>query len=260
MMSTTSLASRRRLGAGVCLLGLLSLALPGLAAGRALPFRPGERITLNVSWSDTVAAATLTLNVVDREVAGGVSCLALRGEVKPSAVIGKLYPVYYKAESLLEETTLLPQRASMYNREQSRVRRKYTHFDRRAGRVYYTYQTRSLQKKDFPADRRVTDLLSWLYVLRSQPLREGWTDPVQVTDNGRLFTLRCQVTRSAPVKTELGELPVWRLVPRVENAGGQKMPRRMVLWMSGDERRLPLRFEVDLPVGKFVAMLSDYSR
>ncbi|HNX97353.1 MAG TPA: DUF3108 domain-containing protein [Candidatus Aminicenantes bacterium] len=260
MTSASFPISRRRAGAGGCLLGLLLLALPGLAASWALPFRPGERITLNVSWSDTVVAATLTLDVTGREVAGGVSCLSLRGEVKPSAVIGKLYPVYYKAESLLEEVTLLPQRASMYNREKSRIRRKNTYFDRRAGRVYYTYQTRSLQKKDFPADRQVIDLLSWLYVLRASPLREGWTAPVQVTDNGRLFTLRCQVTRGAPVKTTLGELPVWRLVPRVENAGGQKVPRRMVLWMSGDERRLPLRFEVDLPVGKFVAMLSDYTR
>ncbi len=247
-------------GATQTLLLLAALAAPARHLPGQVPFAPGEKIVLDVSWSDTVSAATLTLEVLGRQVSQGKSCLSLRGEVRPSAVIGKLYPVYYKAESLLEESSLLPQKASMYNREKSRVRQKFTHFDRRAGRVFYTYQTKSIQKKDFAVEPGVLDLLAWLYVLRSRPLSEGWTAPRQITDNGRVFTLRCQVTRGTPVKTELGELPVWKLVPRVENAGGQKAPRTMALWLSGDERRLPLRFEVELPVGKFVAMLSGYSR
>jgi len=106
----------------------------------------------------------------------------------------------------------------------------------------------------------VLDILSWLYILRTLPLREGTIGPFQITDNGKLFTMRCQVARSAPVKTELGELPVWLLRPRIENADGITPPASMALWMSGDSRRLPLRFEIELPLGKFVAMMSGYSR
>jgi hypothetical protein len=230
------------------------------AAEKPVPFRPGERITLNVSWSDKVSAATLTLVVSEKQVSRGVPCFLLRGELTPSPVIGKLYPVYYKAESLLEATTLLPQRASMYNREKSRIRQKFTHFDRASGRIYYTYLTKTEQKIMLPAASGVLDILSWLYVLRTLPLQAGTIGPFQITDNGKLFTMRCQVVRSTPVKTDLGELPVWLLRPRVENADGQKLPVSIALWMSGDERRLPLRFEVELPVGKFVAMMSGYSR
>jgi len=240
------------------LLAALLAAAPAVA--KTVPFGPGERITLTISWSDQVSAATLTLNVGQKQSSSGVSCLPLRAELKPSAVIGKLYPVYYKVESLLAELTLLPIKSTMYSREQSRVRQKFTRFDRQAGLIHYTYLTKTEQKKDLPAASGVLDILSWLYVLRTMPLREGTIGPFQITENGKLFTIRCQVARSAPVKTELGTLPVWRLTPRIENAGGAKMPSNMVMWISGDERRLPLRFQVELPVGKFVAMMSGYSR
>ena len=239
-------------------LGALSVVLA--AAEKQVPFRSGERITLNVSWSDKVSAATLTLVVLEKQVSHGVPCFLLRGELTPSPMIGKLYPVYYMAESLLAATTLLPQRATMYNREKSRTRQKFTYFDRGSGQVYYTYLTKTEQKKVFPAPSGVLDILSWLYVLRTLPLQEGMIGPFQITDNGKLFTMRCQVVRSTPVKTDLGKLPVWLLRPRVEYADGQKPPASMALWISGDSRRLPLRFEIELPLGKFVAMISGYSR
>lgn len=242
----------------IWLLAALLAAVPAVA--KTVPFGPDERITLTISWSDQVSAATMTLNVGQKQSSFGESCFLLRAELKPSAVIGKFYPVYYKVESWLGEASLLPQKSSMYSREKSRVRQKFTHFDRKAGCIHYTYLTKTKQKKDIPAASGVLDILSWLYVLRTLPLREGTIGPFQITENGKLFTLRCQVTRSAPVKTELGTLPVWRLTPRIENTGGSKMPSNMVMWISGDERRLPLRFQVELPVGKFVAMMSGYSR
>jgi hypothetical protein len=224
-----------------------------------LPFRPGERITLALSWSDQVAAATLTLDVGRREVSAGSSCLPLSAVLRPSAMIGKLYPVYYKAESLLAEGPLLPLRASMYSKERSRVRQQFSHFDRGAGRIHYTYVTDHEQKKTFPVPAGTLDILSWLYVLRTLPLREGTIGPFPISENGKLFAIRCQVARSTAVSTKLGTLPVWRLRPLLESTGSLTLPRNMVLWMSGDERRLPLRFEVELPVGKFVAMMSDYA-
>ncbi|MBU4269183.1 MAG: DUF3108 domain-containing protein [Acidobacteria bacterium] len=242
------------------LLVLGALSSFAVAAGKPVPFRSGERITLTISWSDQVSAATMTLDVGQKQTLSGVPCYLLRAELKPSALIGKLYPVYYKIESLLAEASLLPQKSSMYSREKSRVRQKFTHFDRKAGHIHYTYLTKTEQKKVFPAASGVLDILSWLYVLRTLPLQAGTIGPFQITENGKLFTMRCQVTRSAAVNTELGKLPVWRLAPRVESAGGEKVPRNMFLWISGDERRLPLRFEVELPVGKFVAMMSGYSR
>jgi len=256
-LNASKVGARR--GVVFLLLGLGALSVAGAAAGKPLPFHPGERITLTISWSDRVAAATMTLDVGKRQISSGEACLPLRAELRPSAVIGKLYPVYYKVESLLGEASLLPQKSSMFSREKARVRQKFTHFDRSSRRMHYTYVTENEQKKVLPVEPAALDILSWLYVLRTVTLKEGTIGPFQLAENGKLFTMRCQVTRSAPVKTELGTLPVWRLVPRLESAGGGKMPRNMVMWISGDERRLPLRFEVELPVGKFVAMMSGYS-
>lgn len=249
--------SRLALGLVTSAVGIL-LAAPALA--RQLPFRPGEKITLTVSWSDRVAAASMVLSVGQRQAAPGGGSLPLSAEIKPSAVINKLYPVYYKMESLLEEASLLPQKASMYSRERSRVRRKFTYFDRRAGSILYTYVTDREQKKTLPGQPGTLDILSLLYVLRAMPWKEGTIGPFQVAENGKLFSVRFQLARSAPVKTELGELPVWRLTPRVESADGTRVAGNMVLWMSGDQRRLPLRLQAELPVGKFVAMMSAYSQ
>ena len=61
------------------------------------------------------------------------------------------------------------------------------------------------------------------------------------------------------MKTGLGTTAGWHITSVMLDEKGQREGRRMTLWMSADARRLPLRLEVDLVVGKFQLVLRQAS-
>src|SRR6185295_14121935 len=66
-------------------------------ADASVPFRIGEVLTYDVSWSRTVSAGTATFSVKDKlSLAGGQTAYDIVAEAKPGLVIRTLYPIYYK--------------------------------------------------------------------------------------------------------------------------------------------------------------------
>src|SRR6187431_2632201 len=65
-----------------------------------VPFKVGETLTFDVSWTTFLSAGTATMSVLERRPgAAGRNAYYMVAEGKPSAMLGKLYSVYYKAES-----------------------------------------------------------------------------------------------------------------------------------------------------------------
>jgi hypothetical protein len=63
-----------------------------------------------------------------------------------------------------------------------------------------------------------------------------------------------QVGAVEPVRTGLGTINGVRVTP-VISGPDTEAPRGLALWMSDDARRLPLKMEAQLSVGKFTVTL-----
>ncbi len=242
---------------------LVLVSFPSIAhmADRPVPFAAGEVLTYDVSWTRFVTAGTATLSVRDRRGMGaGKSAYYVVAEAKPSSLVENLYHVYYKAESLFDTETLRPSMATIYSDEKGRKRRRVMTF--RPGNVAdYEVQMASTVKSQFTTQPSTLDPLSVLYVLRTLPLKEGQATTVPFANNGRNYRLRLVVGRRESIKTALGQVQAWKLTPTVQDDKGQPATtRNITLWMSDDARRLPLRMEVDLPVGAFALTLASVKR
>jgi len=242
---------------------ILLIAFPSIAfnADRPVPFTTGEVLTYDVSWTRFVTAGTATLTVRDRRSSGGgKSAYYVTAEAKPSSFAERLYHVYYKAESFFDTETLRPTMATIYSEERGRKRRRVMTF--RPGDVAdYEVQAGSTAKSQFKTLPLTLDPVSDLYVIRALPLKEGQTTTVPFANNGRNYRLRLVVGRRESLKTALGPLQAWKLTPTVQDDKGQSATtRNLTLWMSDDARRLPLRMEVDLPVGSFALTISSVTR
>jgi hypothetical protein len=75
-----------------------------------------------------------------------------------------------------------------------------------------------------------------------------------VSDNGNVYKVQMQVGASEPVKTPLGTISALKIVP-VITGPDKDSPRGLALWISDDPRRLPLKMEAQLLVGKFIITL-----
>src|SRR5262249_5244172 len=169
-------------------------------------------------------------------------------------IVSKLYSLYYKADTLLDSYSLLPQRGSLYSEEGKRHRMKTTLFDQSAKKASYEVETRTVVKKDIAIPGFTQDALSAIYVLRSIPFRAGEKFNMPVTDNGQIYKVQMQIGASEPVKTGIGTINALKVVP-VITGPDKDAPKGIALWISDDARRLPLKMEAQLLVGKFVITL-----
>ena len=228
-------------------------------AERTVPFRVGETLTYDVSWSSYVTAGTAVTTVKEKKPSFNSTAYYIVAEGRPTPMLSKLYTLYYKLDTLLDSYTLLPQRGSSYSEEGTRHRFRATQFDRAAQRAFFEFQSASATtiKSDFAVQAYTQDALSAIYVLRSIPFKAGDRLTMPVSDDGNTYKIQIDVASPERVKTPFGEVSAWKLKPTIFDAKGQLQGRNAGIWISDDARRLPMKFQAQLPVGSFVLSLRE---
>jgi hypothetical protein len=217
-----------------------------------VPFAVGERLAYNISWSSFFTAATATVAV--REKNSAVYYVTAEGI--PSTLVALIYPLYYKADTLLGVYDLLPQRASILSRERGRQQTKLTVFDQARHTASFEVQSGASSVRELRLPPRTQDPLSALYWLRTLDLKPGAKTVVPVTFNGNVYTVQVTVGGRETLGSGASARRAWRITPVVVDDKSASAPRKMNVWVSDDKRRLPLRMEVELAVGRFEMTLT----
>jgi len=228
---------------------------PAPAKEKAVPFRPGETLDYDVGWSSFVTAGTAEIVVKEKKPSYGSTAYYIVAEGRPTPIVSKLYTLYYKADTLLDAFSLLPQRGSLYSEEGKRHRMRTTMFDQGANKATYHIETRTVVKRDLAIPGFTQDALSAIYVLRSIPFKSGEKFNMPVTDNGQVYKVLMRLGGVEPVQTGIGTINGFKITP-VITGPDKDAPKGLALWVSDDARRLPLKMEAQLLVGKFVITLS----
>src|SRR5204863_10059521 len=224
---------------------------------RPVPFHVGETLTYDGSWSSFVTAGTAVATVKEKKPSFNSTAYYIVAEGRPTPLVSKLYSLYYKLDTLLDSYTLLPQRGSVYSEEGSRHRFRTTRFDRSAKRAFFEYQTTSTIKSDFPVSPVVQDVLSAVYVLRAVPFAAGDRMTMPVCANGMNYKAQIDIGAAERVRTPIGDVNAWKVRPTIVDVKNKPVGRNMAIWLSDDARRLPVKFQAELPVGTFNLVLRD---
>jgi Protein of unknown function (DUF3108) len=217
---------------------LITLAIGLSAAERPVPFRVGETLTYDVSWSSYLTAGTAVATVDKRQVVDGAAAYHIVAEGQPVSLVSRLYRLDYRMETLLDVETLLPRRASVYVEEGSRKRTHPTDFDR----------------KRTPA---ATDPIAAMYSLRAAGLKPGAALRMPVVDNGKTYDVRMTVGAVESIAATGRTVSAWRIAVDAADESGGRAGRNMAVWISTDPRRLPVKLQADLPIGSFSLVLRD---
>ncbi len=218
-------------------------------AHRAVPFRPGEVLTYDVSFATYLTAGVATMTVVNERPTGGASAYYIVAEGQPTGLVSMLYPIRYKLDTLLDARTLLPRRGSVVSQERHRHQTRVTRFDRAGERAEYETDTPGAAKRQISLAHGTQDALSALYVLRATPLRPGSRITMPVCDGGQMYRVQFRVGQVEPVTIGASSVPAFRVTPTIVDAKGDLVGRAMSLWISADARRVPLKLRAELTVG-----------
>ena len=223
---------------------------------RRVPFLVGENLLYDVSWSSYVSAGTLALKVEGKRPSYASTAYYISAEAQTSGLLSKLYTLYYKADTLVDVFTLLPQRGSVYSRENRRERLKTTTFDHAKKTAVFEMKTASLMHLDLQLPPLTQDLLSAVYVLRSIQPRTGDRLEIPVSDSGKLYKVTFIVGGVEPQKKSDGTVvPALRVTPDVRDEKGKQTAAGSVLWLANNPSLTPIRMEASLPVGRVVVAL-----
>jgi hypothetical protein len=245
------------------LLAALALSSMALApptrtvAERVVPFKVGETLTYEVSWSDSISAGTATATVKEKKPSFNSTAYYIVVEGRPSPLLSAIYSLYYKVDTLMDCYTLLSQRGSVYSEEGRQHRFRITQFDRVGNRARFESQIDTTSAVELPIAPLTQDILSAIYALRARSLKIGDRFSMPVVDSGMNYAVQIDVEAAERVRTPIGEMPAWRLSPTVLDANQQPIGRRMTIWLSDDRRRLPLQLRAELPIGTFGLLLRD---
>lgn len=242
---------------GVFLLACLALGAGQARRERSVPFKVGETLTFDVSWSSYLTAGTAVTTVKEKKPSYNSTAYYVVAEGRPTPLLSKLYSLYYKVDTLIDAYTLLPQRGSVYSEEGARHRFRTTTFDRKANKVFFEYQAGTTVKDSFPTSPVTQDALSAIYVLRAVPFKAGDKMTMPVSDDGINYKGQFEIGASERVRTGLGDLSASRIKLTLFDDKNKPVGRNLALWISDDARRLPVKMQAELTVGSFNLTLRD---
>jgi hypothetical protein len=237
---------------------LATLAAPQLfQAGTppAVPFAAGESLTYDVSWSSVLMAGTAVATVKEKTP----TAYTIIAEGRPIPIVARLYALYYRMDTLLDSATLLSRRGSLYAEEGKDKRTSTTTFDRAAKRVFFEEKTDTTTKLDYAVPATTQDGLSTLYFLRTRTFKAGDRIAIPVADSGSLYNVAVTVGALEQVKVPFGQIAAWPLKGVIKDADGMVVWNNIVVWISNDARRLPVKMQADLTIGTFVLALRQSS-
>jgi hypothetical protein len=133
---------------------------------------------------------------------------------------------------------------------------KETRFDVKGRKVvYFDYlkDLRNEQEFDLP---RLWDVVSGFYYLRTQQLEVGRTVYVDVFDSDKFLRVEVDVVKKDRVRVPgRGDVDAIVINPLLKSEGLFQNKGNVLVWLTDDESKTPVRVETEVPVGKVVAKL-----
>lgn len=238
------------------LLQLILVLLTAVSAwGRPLPFTPGEKLLYEVRW-EQIPVAQLTLEVRPFRTIQGEPAYHFVFQAKTKPALDVLYPVEGYIEAFADQS-LTRSLMLAKNMQEGRSRRRYqVNFDWQRGVALY--ENAEHKQRRIPLAAGTLDMLSILYYARSLPLVPGMTVSRPLSSGKKIRQTRAHVAGRETVLVDGRPWQALRIVADVRKADGifKKSPNaRLALWLSADERKIPLKVVSEVWVGAFIIEL-----
>ncbi|MEJ7623905.1 MAG: DUF3108 domain-containing protein [Pyrinomonadaceae bacterium] len=105
------------------------------------------------------------------------------------------------------------------------------------------------------------DMISAIYAVRLMPLAVGTRVELSVSDSGLVFRVPFVVAGREVQNTIFGKISTFRIEPEIFGPGRLiEQKGSMTIWMTEDDRHLPIRAQVQTDFGKANIKLKSYSK
>ena len=234
-------------------------ALPALA--QPLPFGPGERVVFKISYAHLLAGRA-TVSVIDAG-APPQPRLQFVAEAKSQGFFAWLFR--FRVDDRTVATWDCVEGCSLgiekHLREGRAARDQVVLIDPRTGVA--EVRDAKVEQTRFELEPCVLDVLSALFVARIRGVPESEPLLLPVFDNGKRYVLRVRFMgrERLDLPPPLGKnVPTVIVEPQLAEGTGLFVKQgRLLLWLTDDARRLPVRMKSKVAIGSVGADLESYT-
>lgn len=223
------------------------------------PFAAGEELAYEGKISKSlirgIAVADLTFTVSQ---SGPDGDFVVKADARSKGTLTRLfrYSFEQEIESIFDSLVTQVESTKKRDVQKDRIRESEAIFDYDERQVTYTEidpkePMRPPRKIASDIGPETHDMVSAIYRLRTLPLAVNSTYHLTVSDSGLVYKIPVRVLGREVQKTAVGRVTCFRVEPNVFGPGRLiEREGSMIIWITDDARRIPVRAQVNSPVGR----------
>jgi hypothetical protein len=259
-------------------MSMLMIAITLMAASSfAQPAQPvsgrmfaGETMKFDGKFNKLKISFSVAELSFDSILAPNGSDLIIKGEAVSKGTLTKLFRFsflqhYESTVDLNNNFRIL--KTTKHDVQKQRVRDSEAIFDYGQHRVTFVETdpkdvTRPPRRIASEIADHMNDMVSGIYSLRLMTLKNGDHLTIKVSDSGLIYEVPVNVTGREQVSTILGKIWCLKVEPDIFGPGRliETQNGKMVIWMTDDERHVPVRTQINASIGKVEIRLKSYQK
>jgi len=211
-----------------------------------------EKLVYDLTWTGIKAGtATQEIHADDGET-------RIISTARSADWITTFFPVEDRIETVLAGAGPgkigLPKVYRLKIREGNHRRDKEVLFDHGNGVAHYKDNLNG-DKREISIPAATLDTLSSFYYVRTLKLEVGKPVFLTIFDNKKIWNVEVKVLKKEKIKTKLGSFDTIVIKPLMQSEGILEKKGDMYIWLTDDERLLPVKMKTKVKVGSITATL-----
>lgn len=216
----------------------------------AQPFRAGESLRFSIQYG-FIKAGTAWLEVPEVVDWNGRPSWRLVARAESNGFFDKVYKVRNRIESVWDQERRFSWRYFEDRHEGGYTANDTLTFDPSAGEVRYK------DGRTYPVPPEVQDALSSFYFTRFQALPLGGSITFDYHASRKSAPMEVKILGRQRIKTPAGRFNCIVIEPMLKAGGIFKNKGRLVIWLTDDERRMPVLMRSKVLIGSISVTLQE---
>ena len=215
-----------------------------------VPWRIGEYFQFSIDWNGLNGGSSL-MQVQNLHTVDGHRVYRIVTKAESNSFVSRFYKVRDRAESFIDAESLISRRFVKHLREGGFKQDIDVRFDQEQKKAVYA----GGPTLDVPA--QVHDVLSAFYYVRTRPLTIGSSFTIPTHDNRKSYEMEVKVHKRERIEVPAGKFDCILVEPVLKSEGVFKSKGSIFVWLTDDERRIPVLVKSKVPVGSISVSLTD---
>lgn len=228
-------------------------AMPTFRKHENKAFAVGEHLVFEVAYK-FIVAGTATMSIPDTQWVRGRPCYHVVTTAQSNKFFDSVFRVRDRVETFIDMGGIFPWKFEKHIREGKYRSDRYVEYDQINHRAIHN------RKDTLEVPPHIQGVLSSFYYVRTVPLKVKKAFDIDNYGDGKLYPLKVLVHKKMRVEVPAGVFDCIVVEPVLRGEGIFNQKGRMAIWLTDDERRIPVLMKSKVLIGSIDVRLKSIEK